>query len=34
MSRRKDVAMMITGEALGAALVGEAAAAGVMAKPT
>lgn len=34
MSRRKDVAMVLTGAVLGASLVGGAAAAGVMAEPT
>ena len=34
MSRRKDVALMLAGAALGASLVGRAAAAGVMAEPT
>ena len=34
MSRRKDVALMLTGAVLGASLVGGAAAAGVMAEPT
>lgn len=34
MSRRKDVAMMLTGAVLGASLVGGATAAGVIAEPT
>lgn len=34
MSRRKDVALMLTGAVLGASLVGGVAAAGVMAEPT
>lgn len=34
MSRRKDMAMMLTGVALGASLVGGAAATGIMAEPT
>ena len=34
MSRRKDVALMLTGAVLGASLVGGAAAAGVIADPT
>ena len=34
MSRRKDMALMLTGAVLGASLVGGAAAAGVMAEPT
>lgn len=34
MSRRKDVAMMLTGAILGASLVGGAAATGVIAEPT
>ena len=34
MSRRKDVAMMLTGAVLGASLVGGAVFAGVIAEPT
>ena len=34
MSRRKDVALMLTGAVHGASLVGGAAAAGVIADPT